>query len=190
MVTDNVNESDALRTLELVADLATAWLSDRAHAITAEALPGLITTLHAAIIALRNPGAGGATLEADAPPVPAVSVRKSLASREHLVSLIDGKPYTSLKRHLTAHGLTPEAYRARYNLPASYPMVAPVYSEKRRAIAHKLGLGRKAKEAVATTPEPTPAPIPARKRKMKSVVSTPDPTPEKPRRARAGKAAC
>jgi predicted transcriptional regulator len=57
--------------------------------------------------------------------------------------MIDGKPYKTLKRHLSGHGLTPEGYRARYNLPASYPMVAPAYSERRREVAMKLGLGHK-----------------------------------------------
>ncbi len=74
---------------------------------------------------------------------PAVTVRKSLASRDHIVSMIDGKPYRSLKRHLSSHGLTPADYRQRYNLAADYPMVAPGYSEQRREVAKRLGLGRK-----------------------------------------------
>ncbi|MEC8773169.1 MAG: MucR family transcriptional regulator, partial [Pseudomonadota bacterium] len=49
-----------------------------------------------------------------------------------------------LKRHLkTAYDMTPEEYRARWNLPADYPMVAPAYAEKRRELAVKIGLGRK-----------------------------------------------
>ena len=74
----------------------------------------------------------------------AVSVRKSLASPEHIISLIDGKPYRTLRRHLTSNGLTPDEYRARYNLKADYPMVAESYSEARRAMAKSIGLGRKA----------------------------------------------
>jgi predicted transcriptional regulator len=80
---------------------------------------------------------------------PAVSVRKSLANPEYLISLIDGKPYKTLKRHLTSHNLTPETYRKRYNLPASYPMVAPAFAEKRREIAAAIGLGRRPKSAKA-----------------------------------------
>lgn len=76
--------------------------------------------------------------------VPAVSVRKSLASRDHIISMIDGKPYKTLTRHLSTHGLTQDGYRARYNLSKSYPMTAPAYSEQRREMAKKLGLGRKA----------------------------------------------
>ena len=57
--------------------------------------------------------------------------------------MIDGKPYKTLRRHLSGHGLTPEQYRERYNLKPDYPMVAPAYSETRRAMAKKIGLGRK-----------------------------------------------
>ena len=56
-------------------------------------------------------------------------------------------PYRSvrrLKRPLkTAYDMTPDEYRARWNLPSDYPMVAPSYAEKRRELAVKIGLGRK-----------------------------------------------
>jgi len=57
--------------------------------------------------------------------------------------MIDGKPYKTLKRHLAVNGMTPAEYRERYNLKADYPMVAENYSESRRSMAHKIGLGRK-----------------------------------------------
>lgn len=86
-----------------------------------------------------------ATAETPAAPeyVPAVSIRKSLGSREHIISMLDGKPYKTLKRHLATNGLTPAEYRERYNLPKDYPMIAPAYSEHRRAVAQQLGLGRR-----------------------------------------------
>lgn len=89
-----------------------------------------------------------ASLGSEAPPVdevfvPAVTARKSLADPTKIISMIDGKPYSVLKRHLTTQGLTPAEYRARYNLPADYPMTAPAYSERRKAMAVKIGLGRK-----------------------------------------------
>jgi predicted transcriptional regulator len=74
-----------------------------------------------------------------------VTVRRSLASKDHIISLIDGKPYKTLRRHLFRHGLTPEQYRERYGLKPDYPMVAPSYSEVRRSMAQKIGLGRKRK---------------------------------------------
>jgi predicted transcriptional regulator len=99
--------------------------------------------MHQTVGSLGN--AGPAEPEAEAQPefTPAVGVRKSLASREHIISMIDGKSYRTLTRHLGTHGLTPDEYRKRYNLPASYPMTAPSYSEQRREMAMKIGLGRK-----------------------------------------------
>jgi predicted transcriptional regulator len=76
--------------------------------------------------------------------------------------MIDGKPYKTLRRHLSTNGLTPEEYRARYNLKPDYPMVAPSYSEARRAMAHKIGLGAKgraARDRAAAALAPTPAPL-------------------------------
>lgn len=81
---------------------------------------------------------------------PAVTVRKSLASKDHLISLIDGKSYKTLRRHLSTHGLSPEEYRQRYNLKADYPMVAENYSIARREMAKRIGLGRKPGQKPAT----------------------------------------
>lgn len=76
-------------------------------------------------------------------PEPAVSIRASV-KHDHIVCLEDGKKLKMLKRHLmTRYNLTPDQYRARWNLPADYPMVAPAYAEKRRELAKKIGLGRK-----------------------------------------------
>lgn len=128
---------------ELTVDLLAAFVSN--NSVGAKDLPDLIASTHAALAALDRGGAAPAepepAAEADFPP--AVSIRKSLAKREHILSMIDGKPYKTLKRHLSRHGLTPAEYRARYNLPADYPMVAPAYSEARREVAKRLGLGRK-----------------------------------------------
>jgi predicted transcriptional regulator len=100
---------------------------------------------------------------------PAVTVRKSLASPDHIISMIDGKPYRSLKRHLGRHGLTPDQYRQRYGLKADYPMVAPAYSEQRRAMAHKIGLGAKARQArLQQAPAADASPKPARGRPKKA----------------------
>ncbi len=81
---------------------------------------------------------------------PAVSVRKSLASADHIISMIDGKPYKTLRRHLSTHGLTPDDYRQRYGLKADYPMVAPGYSKARSSMAKSIGLGRKATPAASS----------------------------------------
>lgn len=124
---------------ELTVELLSAFVSN--NNVRSEDLPGLISSTHAALVGLGS----AAREEAPAQPehTPAVTARKSLASRDHIISMIDGKPYRSLKRHLGTHGLTPEQYRERYNLPSTYPMVAPGYSEQRREVAKRLGLGRK-----------------------------------------------
>ena len=107
-------------------------------------VPALIASTHGAIKQLDAEAASAVT----EPPageihVPAVTARKSLASPDFIVSMIDGKPYKTLKRHLAGHGLTPTQYRERYKLKSDYPMVAQSYSETRKALAHKIGLGRK-----------------------------------------------
>ncbi|CAI2936018.1 protein of unknown function [Aminobacter niigataensis] len=70
-------------------------------------------------------------------------VNRQILTPEYLISLEDGKQYRTLKRHLAGAGLTPDEYRAKWSLPADYPMAAPTYSAKRSELAKKLGLGRK-----------------------------------------------
>jgi predicted transcriptional regulator len=104
----------------------------------------VINETHTALAALSSDEpVTGAAPAAEQPWEPAVSVRKSVASPDHIISLIDGKPYKTLRRHLAGHGLTPEAYRERFGLKADYPMVAESYSNARRDMAKKIGLGRK-----------------------------------------------
>ena len=118
----------------IVTRIAKAWLNNPEHTIEAGDLPSLLHKISEGI---------GAALRPPAVYVPAVSVKASLASSDHILSMIDGKPYKGLTRHIKTHGLTPEEYRARYNLPRDYPMVSPSYSAKRSAAAKKAGLGRR-----------------------------------------------
>lgn len=122
----------------LTVQLLSAFVSN--NSLPAEGLPDLIKSTRTALTTAPEATDGAPARETYAP---AVSVRKSLSSPDHIISLIDGKPYKTLKRHLTTHGLTADQYRERYNLPGSYPLVAPNYSEARRAVAAKLGLGRR-----------------------------------------------
>jgi predicted transcriptional regulator len=73
----------------------------------------------------------------------AVSVRKSLADDAHIISMIDGKPYKMLRRHLSGHGHTPDSYRETFGLPKDYPMISKAYAAARSALAVTIGLGRK-----------------------------------------------
>lgn len=75
---------------------------------------------------------------------PAVPIDESI-SPDYLTCLEDGLQFKSLKRHLGMHGLSPDEYRAKWGLPADYPMVAPKYSKARSRLARKIGLGRKRK---------------------------------------------
>lgn len=155
----------------LTVTLLSAYLANNNVTVASNELPELIRSTRAA---LENDAAQEATAETEY--VPAVSMRKSRASRDHLISLIDGKPYKSLKRHLKSHGLTPAQYRERYKLPDDYPMVAPAYSEHRREVAQRLGLGRKkqvvaepvAETVAATSVPPAAEPLSKAKRERKA----------------------
>jgi predicted transcriptional regulator len=137
----------------LTVQLLSAFVSN--NSVPSETLADLIRTTRAALTDDLSSDAGEAQA---ATYTPAVSVRKSLSSPEHILSMIDGKPYKTLKRHLATHGLSPDDYRQRYNLPKSYPLVAPSYSEARRAVATRLGLGRKPVPAAAAGAEKAAAP--------------------------------
>lgn len=115
-------------------------------------LPALIAATHAALVSLGQPTAP-AEPEIERP-TPA-QIRKSITP-DALISFLDGKPYKTLKRHLTVQGLDPIAYRERYGLPADYPMVATNYAAQRSALARSIGLGRKAVVAVEAEPETAP----------------------------------
>ena len=142
-----MNEEN-LDTVELATALTVAWLSNSHNRVNAEDVPAFIAKMHETVAGLSS----GAPAEEAAPAAeysPAVTARKSLASKDHIISMIDGKPYKTLRRHLSTNGMTPEQYRERYNLKADYPMVAESYSEARRAMAKTIGLGRKKGETNA-----------------------------------------
>jgi predicted transcriptional regulator len=130
------NELHPNSVLEQVGAIVAAYVSR--NAVGVGDLPSLIDQVHTAIADLKG-AQGGAT---GAGPISA----QIAASIQHdgLISFIDGRPYKTLKRHLTAHGLTPERYRAQYGLPADYPMVAPGYAAKRSQIARDIQLGHRA----------------------------------------------
>lgn len=140
----------------LTADIVVAHVSNN-HVAQAE-LPQLIAAVHGALSRIRNPEPESS----QTPQEPAVPIRSSVKP-DHLVCLEDGKKLRMLKRHLMVHyNLTPEAYRAKWNLPKDYPMVAPNYAARRRELALEIGLGRTGRsESPAAEPTPAPAPAPA-----------------------------
>ena len=128
--------------ITLTADIVAAHVTNNSVAVSD--LPSLIQNVHDALNRL-----GTADTVPEAKQEPAVSIRASVKP-DHIVCLEDGKKLKMLKRHLMTHyQLTPAEYRTKWNLPSDYPMVAPNYAEKRRALAKKIGLGRKPKVASA-----------------------------------------
>lgn len=120
----------------LTADIVAAHVSNNSVAISDIAL--VIRSVHEALAGL----ASKAEPEPE-PQQPAVSVRASVKP-DYIVCLEDGKKLTMMRRYLmTNFGMTPDDYRAKWNLPKDYPMVAPNYAEQRRSLAVKIGLGRK-----------------------------------------------
>jgi len=145
--------------ITLAAEIVEAHVSNNSVAV------GEVSTLIEKVYgALEKLGAPTEVVEEK--PKGAVSIRASIKP-EHLVSMIDGKPYKMLKRHLTLHGYTPQSYREAFGLPSDYPMIAASHSEKRREIAKTLGLGCKRKAPV----EPVVDAKPARKPRARKVVA-------------------
>lgn len=122
--------------LTLTADIVAAHVSN--NSVSMADLPTLIANIHAALAGLGAPAAAPAEEQK-----PAVSIRSSVKP-DYIVCLEDGKKLKMLRRHLMTHyGMTPDDYRAKWNLPRDYPMVAPDYAERRRVLAKQIGLGTK-----------------------------------------------
>jgi predicted transcriptional regulator len=134
--------TDNQELITLTADIVSAHVSNNSVA-TAE-VAALIQSVYGALGALGAPAAETAPEK----PKGAVSARASIKP-DFLISMIDGKPYKMLRRHITQNGYTPESYRETFGLARDYPLVAANYAEQRRALAHKIGLGRKPRAASA-----------------------------------------
>ncbi|KTE21927.1 MULTISPECIES: MucR family transcriptional regulator [unclassified Sphingopyxis] len=128
-----MDDSEALVTL--TADIVAAHVSNNSVAISD--IPLVIRSVHEALAGLGN------AEEPEVKQEPAVSIRSSVKP-DYIVCLEDGKKLKMLRRHLMTHyNMTPDDYRAKWNLPKDYPMTAPAYAEKRRALAKEIGLGTK-----------------------------------------------
>lgn len=143
-----LSETDGEKVVELAAELTIAWLQNARADVAAEEVPAFLQRVHKSLTHLIRP------IAADPPEVReargragAVSMRKSLADPDVIVSMIDGRPYKSLKRHLAKHGFSPDEYRRQFNLPHDYPMVSRAYSDRRRELAQSHGFKRQAAPA-------------------------------------------
>lgn len=133
--------------IAFTTDIVTAHVSN--NTVDTSSLPRLIQNVFGA---LQATGAPSLAAEPEKPKG-MVSIRASVKP-DRLISMIDGKPYKMLKRHLSLNGYTPESYREAFGLPKDYPMVSAEYAEKRRTLAHKIGLGRKPKEIIKPVKKP------------------------------------
>ncbi len=123
--------------LGLVTDIVAAYVSN--NTVEAKDLPTVIKTVHDTLSGLQSSQA----VSLQAKSKPAVPIKKSYTD-DYIICLEDGKKLKMLKRYLrTRYGMSPEEYRAKWGLPANYPMVAPTYAAKRSEFAKKIGLGKK-----------------------------------------------
>ena len=142
------------------------------NAVPRADLPALFEGLHSALKRLAD--GGEVAPAAIDPPTPAVSIRKSVTP-DYLICLEDGKRFKSLRRHLTKLGMTPEQYRTKWNLPSTYPMVAPNSTAQRSALAKNMGFGLREKPVAA----------PPGERRQQIEVATIEPTSGTKRKAKA-----
>jgi predicted transcriptional regulator len=122
--------------MRLGAGIVAAYVSR--NAVTTEAVPDLIRSVHQALLQLT----GAAPAQAEERPKPAVPIGRSV-QHDYIVCLEDGKKLKMLKRYLRSrYGMSPDDYRRRWGLAPDYPMVAPAYAARRSDFAKKIGLGR------------------------------------------------
>ncbi len=152
---DNETSIDRNELLALTAEIVSAYVGN--NALDTGTVPDVIGAVFAKLTELS-------TDEKPLPETltPAVPIKRSVTD-DYIVCLEDGKKLKMLKRHLmTAYGMTPEEYRARWGLKPDYPMVAPTYAAKRQELAKKIGLGRKPRA-------PEPATVPKGRSRKKAV---------------------
>ncbi len=146
-----MSELNKAQLIEITAGIVSAYVGNNVVA-TAD-LPALIRATHAALGGVGSPEAA-APADTIAKATPA-QIRKSITP-DALISFEDGRPYRTLRRHLTTKGLTVDEYKAKWGLPNDYPMVAPSYSEQRSAMAKSLGLGKGGRGGRKAEPAPAP----------------------------------
>jgi predicted transcriptional regulator len=131
------DHSDETSCIQLTANIVSAYVSN--NTVSSAEIPALITQVYSALMRLSTVTAVAAPA---GPLTPAVPIKRSI-TLEYLICLEDGKKFKSLKRHLrTQYQMTPDQYRAKWNLPAGYPMVAPKYAAVRSQLAKQMGLGQ------------------------------------------------
>ncbi|MCJ2102694.1 MucR family transcriptional regulator [Methylobacterium sp. E-046] len=140
--------SDNTDFIEITTNIVAAYVSN--NSVRPADMPTLLADVHAAIVGLNG---APDSAEPKVEKLTAAQVRKSIKP-DGLISFIDGKPYKTLKRHLTGNGLTPTEYRERFGLPVDYPMTSASYSAMRAEFARSTGLGQNRQKAAAKAANP------------------------------------
>ena len=180
----SISTTDKVDFLQLTSDVVAAYVTK--NSVRPADLPALLADVHAAIAGLNSaPASAEPKVERPTPS----QIRKSITP-DALISFIDGKPYKTLKRHLTGNGLTIDEYRERFGLPRDYPTTAASYSEQRSKLALALGLGQQRRNAALKVAEvaETVADAPKARGRKKAAEPAAEPA-EKPARTRKTKKA-
>ena len=128
----SIPKADLLR---MATEVVSSYVSN--NTVGPDQLPELINSVHSTLMSVD----GSRSSAPDLPLKPAVPIRRSVQP-DFIVCLEDGKKLKMLKRHLrTTYDMTPDEYRAKWNLRTNYPMVAPDYAKRRSEMAKKIGLG-------------------------------------------------
>jgi predicted transcriptional regulator len=124
--------------LKLASEIVAAYVSNNPIAVSE--VSAMIKSVHSTLGGL----VGATQNETPAAAKPVVPIKRSV-NPDYIVCLEDGKKLKMLKRYLRSnYNMTPEEYRAKWGLPADYPMVAPNYAAQRSEFAKRIGLGRSA----------------------------------------------
>lgn len=121
--------------IDLTTEIVSAYVAN--NSIPHDAVPDLIQQIHRALAVIAEDDSDTRNLL-----TPAVPISESVTD-DYIICLEDGQKFQSLKRHLRSHfDLSPDDYRAKWDLPKDYPMVAPNYTQRRSALAKEMGLGQ------------------------------------------------
>ncbi len=137
--------SDKDDRLKIATALTASWLSNPSTVLSIDDFKALLLTVDIFVTDVsRERYSEQSTIYN--PRIGVVTEKESLASPDFIISMINGKPYKSIKRHLSLNGMSPAKYRAVYGLSLDYPMVSRNYSKARSLLAKKRGLGRNKKK--------------------------------------------
>ena len=137
---------EAMDTLHLTSEIVAAYLGN--NKIPPSEITDIIREVHGSLNAIAANGQNGYGTMMK----PAVPIEDSITD-DFIICLEDGKKLKMLKRYLRSnYNMTPDEYRAKWQLQTDYPMVAPSYAAQRSEFAKKIGLGKTARPKNGSQP--------------------------------------